>query len=151
MIQDGTGKASLELKDDKCLKAFDIKETDKQRFKDYCLKFGAFIHPSKSFSNHYRDILDVFKKYDLFKYLIFYCKPFCKLGHDKGSYTETISKPSFIVKEKEKEIYLNGEMKELKKQEGPQRKERIVKKTNICLKVLHVDDNLGREAINKVY
>jgi hypothetical protein len=37
------------------------------------------------------------------------------MPYDKKSYNETISKPSFLLKEKEREVYLNGEVKELKK------------------------------------
>jgi hypothetical protein len=33
-------KASLELKNEKALKAFNISETDEKRFKEYCMKFG---------------------------------------------------------------------------------------------------------------
>lgn len=35
-----------------------------------------------------------------------------------GGYGETISKPSFIIKEKEKEIFLNGELQLTKKTMG---------------------------------
>ncbi len=44
-------------------KAFGVSELDERRFKDYCLKYGAFIHPSSSqYSALYKDILSVFKK-----------------------------------------------------------------------------------------
>ena len=44
--------------------------------------------------------------------MIFYCKPYAKATNEKRqqafkSYGDTISKPSFLIKEKEKEIFLN--------------------------------------------
>jgi hypothetical protein len=33
-------KASLELKNEKVIKAFQISDADLRRFKDYCLKYG---------------------------------------------------------------------------------------------------------------
>jgi hypothetical protein len=60
--------------------------------------------------------------------MVFYCKPYAKAINEKRnqrdqlgglggpgasnmvSYGETISKPTFIIKEKEKEIFLNGEL-----------------------------------------
>ena len=59
--------------------------------------------------------------------MIFYCKPYAKASNEKrnqqsnlmnpngpggqsGGYGDTISKPTFILKEKEKEIFLNGEL-----------------------------------------
>ncbi len=42
LVQDGTSRASLELKNDKCIKAFGLTATDIQRFKEYCIKFGTF-------------------------------------------------------------------------------------------------------------
>ena len=80
---------------------------------------------------------------------MFYCKPYCKLPGDKSKYNETISKPSFLVKEKEKEIFLNGEIKEIKKV-SLGKTEKAVKKPIICLKALAVEENLGREAIRNV-
>ena len=57
--------------------------------------------------------------------MIFYCKPYFKNVFDRNKnginnfYNETISKPSFLVKgEKEKDIFLNGEVQELKKVAG---------------------------------
>jgi hypothetical protein len=53
--------------------------------------------------------------------MIFYCKPYFKNVFDKNKagnnalYNETISKPSFMKGEKEKEIFLNGEVQEIKK------------------------------------
>ena len=69
--------------------------------------------------------------------MLFYCKPYCKVGLDKKAYNETISKPTFLLKEKEKEVFLNGEVKEVKKVGGyggtiP----KTIKKTMICLKCL---------------
>lgn len=83
--------------------------------------------------------------------MIFYCKAYCKVGNDKKGYSETISKPSYLLKEKEKEIFLNGEVKEHKKTTnfGGQT-QKVVKRTFVCLKALQVDDQLAREAIRNV-
>ena len=84
LIQDGTSKASLELKGEKVRKAFGVTEHDERRFKDYCLKFGAFIHPSSNqYSPLYKDILSIFKKNESWTQLIFYCKPYFKNTIDK--------------------------------------------------------------------
>ena len=70
-------------------------------------------------------------------------------GDKKTGYNDTISKPSFLLKEKEKEVFLNGEVKELKKIVfGGQQKQ--IKKTMVCLKALQVEENLGREAVRAV-
>ena len=57
--------------------------------------------------------------------MLFYCKPYFKNVFDRNKggagnlYNETISKPSFLLKgEKEKEIFLNGEVTELKRVSG---------------------------------
>jgi hypothetical protein len=52
--------------------------------------------------------------------MIFYCKPYSKANNEKRNretgfnsgqqYGETISRPTFLLKEKEKEIFLNGEL-----------------------------------------
>lgn len=101
--------------------------------------------------------------------MIFYCKPYFKNVFDKNKngnrdmYNETISKPSFFVKqgEKEKEVFLNGEVQEIKKVggyvtigpngqpvQGPQR---AVRKTTVCLKCLQVDENLKSQALRNVF
>jgi hypothetical protein len=99
--------------------------------------------------------------------MLFYCKAYYKSTYEKKSgfggannaggqggfgsgYNETISKPTFLLKEKEKDVYLNGEVTALKEVPGyndsslgnvkPMR--RTIKKTNVCLKCLQVDDNL---------
>lgn len=132
-MQDGTSKASLELKGEKVMKAFGVTDVDERRFKDYCLKFGAFIHPSSNqYNTMYKEILNVFKKNESWTQLIFYCKPYFKNTVDKKAsqnpnapansnpntsgfgYNETISKPTFLLKEKEKEVFLNGEVTILK-------------------------------------
>ena len=64
LVQDGTTKASLELKNDKVVKAFSISEADQQKCKDYCLKYGTFMNPSAASNFHYKDIVSIFKKYD---------------------------------------------------------------------------------------
>jgi hypothetical protein len=78
-VQDGTAKANLELKNEKCIKAFGITDSDLQRFKEYCLKHQTFIHPSSTYNFQYRDILAIFKKAETWSQLLFYCKPFCKV------------------------------------------------------------------------
>jgi hypothetical protein len=55
--------------------------------------------------------------------MLFYCKPYFKNVFDRNKgpqgYNETISKPSFLLKgEKEKEVFLNGEVQEVKKVPG---------------------------------
>ena len=62
VVQDGTSKASIELKNEKCIKAFGITDNIKQTFKDYCLKMGTFIFPSNQHSYQYKDIQNIFKK-----------------------------------------------------------------------------------------
>jgi hypothetical protein len=81
--------------------------------------------------------------------MIFYCKPYCKISYDKKNYNETISKPSYLLKEKERvrEIFLNGEVTEKKKLPTINK---VVKRTMICLKALQIDDQLAREAIRNV-
>ena len=131
VVQDGTTKSSLELKNEKVLKAFNVSEADKQKFKDYCLKYGTFMNPSSVQNFHYKDIVSVFKKYDIWSQMIFYCKPYCKVqnnmdkkaqnqsqfggaagGYGVSNYQETVSRPAFIAQEKvkETEVYLNGEV-----------------------------------------
>ena len=76
-------------------------------------------------------IVSVFKKYDIWSQMIFYCKPYCKVqnnmdkkaqnqnqfggaagGYGVSNYQETVSRPAFIAQEKvkETEVYLNGEV-----------------------------------------
>lgn len=78
-------KASLELKNDKVLKAFNVSEEDQKKFKNYCLKYGTFMNPSSAQNYHYNDIVRCFKKYDTWNQMIFYCKLYCKVqsGTDK--------------------------------------------------------------------
>lgn len=84
------------------------------------------MHPSSQFNYHYKDIVSVFKKNESWSQMLFYCKAYYKSTHEKkggvggnqsnygggpnSGYTDTISKPSFLLKEKEKEVYLNGEV-----------------------------------------
>ena len=117
LVQDGTSRASLELKTEKCIKAFGLTPNDIQKFKEYCIKFGTFQHPSNTHNFMYKEILQAFRKTETFPQMIFYCKPYFKNVFDRNKqgggamYNETISKPSFLMKgEKEKEIYLNGEV-----------------------------------------
>ena len=123
-VQDGTSKASLELKNEKAIKAFNIGPNDLQRFKEYCLKNGSFMHPSNTHNFQYKEVLNVFRRQETFPQMLFYCKPYFKNVFEKNKgvkslYQETISKPSFLMKgEKEKEVFLNGEVSELKKVPG---------------------------------
>lgn len=115
-VQDGTSKASLELKNDKCINAFGLTPPDIQKFKEYCIKFGTFQHPSNTHNFMYKEMLSAFRRTETFPQNIFYCKPYFKNVFDKNKqgnnvlYNETISKPSFMKGEKEKEIFLNGEV-----------------------------------------
>ena len=111
-----------------------------QRFKDYCLKYGSFLYPSSNMNFQSKDIQNIFKNQETWNQLIFYCKPFCKQVKEKrGSYNEGISKPSFMIQENNKDIYLNGEIKEVRKvaaMNGGNPK--TIKKAQICLKALEV-------------
>lgn len=73
------------------------------------------MNPSSAQNFHYKDVVNVFKKYDTWNQMIFYCKPYCKVqnsmdkkaktqnqfggaaGAGYNNYQETISKPSFIT------------------------------------------------------
>ena len=70
-----------------------------------------------------------------------------------GAYGETISKPAFILREKEKEVFLNGEMQTQKKTYGFGEMGRgiLMKKTSLCLKGLSVDRQLDSEALRNSY
>ena len=89
-VQDGTAKASLELKNERVVKAFGISDEMKQSFKEYCLKNGTFVFPQSSNHNyHYKDIVAVFKRNEVWSQLLFYCKPFCKMGkEEKNRYNQ---------------------------------------------------------------
>jgi hypothetical protein len=69
----------LELKNDKVIKAFNISEKDQKLCKEYCLKYGTFMNPSAAQNFMYKDIVTIFKRYDTWNQLIFYCKPYCKV------------------------------------------------------------------------
>ena len=69
-------------------------------------------------------------------------------GNDYGA---TISKPSFVIKDKEKEIFLNGELQLTKKTMGYGEQGRMMKKTALCLKGLSVETDLNPEAIRNTY
>lgn len=71
------------------------------------------------------------------------------MPYEKKGYNDTISKPSFLLKEKEREVFLNGEVKEIKKVSVGQ-SFKSIKKTVICLKALQVEEHLGREAIRNI-
>lgn len=57
LVQDGTSKASLELKNERALQAFGVTEQDQSRFKEYCLRYGTFMNPSATHNNHYKEVL----------------------------------------------------------------------------------------------
>lgn len=125
-VQDGTTKASLELKNERVLTAFGITEEQQKFFREYCIKYGSFMSPcSSSVQNPmFRDVLNIFQPYGTWQQMIFYCKPYAKATNEKRNqqqfkaYGDTISKPSFLIKEKEKEIFLNGEVQLIKKTHG---------------------------------
>jgi hypothetical protein len=55
------------------------------------------------------------------------------------------------MKEKEKEVFLNGEVTVLKQVPGLDGTgTRSIKKTMVCLKCLEVDDNLRQQALRNV-
>eukprot|EP00347_Sterkiella_histriomuscorum_P016494 403352965 len=168
VVQDGTSKASLEMKNDKVKKAFQIQDHDIRRFKDYCLKYGTYIHPSNAYNAQYRDVLNVFKKSESWTQMLYYCKAYYKTTYEKkgamqggaqsgaggaGGYSDTISKPSFLLNDKkDKEVYLNGEVTALKDVPGfAGQGTRTVKRTNICLKCLQVDENLRAQAMRNAF
>jgi hypothetical protein len=114
------------------------------------------MSPSSSHNFMFKDVLAVFKRQETFPQMIFYCKPYFKNVFDRSKggalYNETISKPSFLMKgEKEKEVFLNGEVTELKRVAGPGGVQRAVRKTTVCLKCLQVDENLKSQALRNVF
>lgn len=68
-----------------------------------------------------------------------------------GDYGATISKPSFVIKDKEKEVFLNGELQLTKKTMGFGEQGRMMKKTALCLKGLSVETELNPESIRNTY
>ena len=91
--------------------------------------------------------------------MIFYCKPYAKATNEKRNEQQnnqsdqgnTISKPSFVIKDKEKEVFLNGELQVQKKTMGYGEQGRIMKKTALCLKGLSVETELNSEATRNTY
>lgn len=97
--------------------------------------------------------------------MIFYCKPYAKAANEKRNqqqnlmggpntgpdYGATISKPSFVIKDKEKEVFLNGEVQVTKKTMGFGEQGRFMKKTALCLKGLSVEIDLNPEAVRNTY
>lgn len=158
----------MELKNERALTAFNVSEEDQTRFKDYCLRYGTFMNPSSAHNNHYKEVLQVFRRYECWSQLIFYCKPYAKATNEKKNavfgnqaqaaaqsyqqgYGETIAKPTYIIKEKEREVFLNGEVQNLKKNVGFGEQGRCLKKTVLCLKCLSVDPCLSTEALRITY
>ena len=72
-------------------------------------------------------------------------------GAQESGYGATISKPSFVIKDKEKEVFLNGELQVQKKTMGFGEQGRLMKKTQLCLKGLAVETDLNPEAIRNTY
>ena len=83
--------------------------------------------------------------------MIYYCKPYAKVSNNdkkqqqggafggqlaQKAYGETISKPSFMLKDREKEIFLNVEVQLTRKTQGYGEQGRSIKKAIICLKAL---------------
>ena len=83
--------------------------------------------------------------------MIFYCKPYAKATNENYNYVRTISKPSFVIMDKEKEVFLNGELLVHKKTMGHAEQGRIMKRTAICLKGLSVETELNSEATRNTY
>jgi hypothetical protein len=116
MVQDGTAKASLYLRDEKVIQAFSITETHQRMFKDYCLKYGAFKYPCQYNCPLYREVFSAFNINfkDVWSQHVFYCKPYYKqdyrIFNTSKTISKTISKPSFLNEgETDIEIFLNGE------------------------------------------
>ena len=157
-VQDGTLKASLELRNERCIEAFCIDEEKQRLIKNYCLRFGAFKRPQEQQlrSQFYDEVLDIFYQSHLWRQMIFYCKPYSKVrkirlnsrSNRAGNYQQTISIPSLLNKESTRDVFLNGEIVEEKVRQGPDLPHRIVQKPVICLKGLAVETDLSREALN---
>lgn len=159
LVQDGTSKASLELKNQRVLTAFGITPGQERMFKDYCLRNGQFMNPGGAqHASGYREVLQAFRRQESWAQMIFYCKPYAKATNDKKGqqqqvrqYGETISKPSFMLAQKEKEIFLNGELKTTRKTHGYGEQGRVIKNTVVCLKGLQVERGLNNEALRNTY
>ena len=52
-------------------------------FKEYCLAHGTFMNPSSTQNNMFRNVINVFKKYETWQQMIFYCKPYAKATNEK--------------------------------------------------------------------
>ena len=121
------------------------------------------MSPSQAHNPMYKDVLYIFKRFETWQQMIFYCKPYAKATNEKRNqqqnhlanagtdYGNTISKPSFVIKDKEKEIFLNGELQVQKKTMGFGEQGRFMKKTALCLKGLSVETNLNPEAVRNTY
>lgn len=83
LVQDGTAKASLELKNERCLLAFRVSEENQRLFKDYCLRYGTFMSPSQAHNPMYKEVLYIFKRFETWQQMIFYCKPYAKAANEK--------------------------------------------------------------------
>jgi len=61
-VQDGTTKASLELKNERVLTAFNISEAQQKLFRDYCKQYGSFMQPCGSQGQNplFREVLNIF-------------------------------------------------------------------------------------------
>jgi len=61
-VQDGTTKASLELKNERVVTAFGITEQQQKLFREYCIKYGTFMNPSSQSQQPpmFREVLNVF-------------------------------------------------------------------------------------------
>jgi hypothetical protein len=148
----------MELKHEKVITAYSITEDQQKFFRDYCIKYGSFMYPCQQQAQNtmFRDVLGIFQPYGTWSQMIFYCKPYAKATNEKRqqafkSYGDTISKPSFLIKEKEKEIFLNGEVQLIKKTHGYGEQGRTIKKTIICLKCINVETTLNQEALRSTY
>lgn len=88
VVQDGSAKAYLSLKDEPCKRAFSLQEKNLkvilflicQRFKEYCLKYGAFVYPAnRNFNFLHNEIISCFKSSYSLRNLLIYCQPYCKV------------------------------------------------------------------------
>ncbi len=64
-VQDGTTKASLELKNERVLAAFGITEEQQKQFRDYCVKYGSLMSPcqAQQQSPAFKDVVSLFQPY----------------------------------------------------------------------------------------
>ena len=69
------------------------------------------------------------------------------------NYSDTISKPTFLAQErmKDKEVFLNGEVNSMPARLKQGNDQQMIRKTQVCLKGIMVDNQLAREALKNYY